>query len=65
MKSHVVGSSEPPLLEQTIGSFLDARIRASADKLALVSRHQGIRWTWAQFGIEVDRLAAGLDSVGC
>ena len=30
------------------------------DRLALVSRHQDLRWTWGQFDAEVDRIATGL-----
>ena len=58
--SHSIGTTEPPLLEYTIG---EALVRAAAtwpDQLALVSRHQGIRWTWRELQGEVDRVATGL-----
>ncbi len=34
------------------------------DQLAVVSRHQGIRWTWLEYAHEVLRTAAGLRALG-
>ncbi|MFC7490180.1 MULTISPECIES: AMP-binding protein [unclassified Knoellia] len=62
--SHAAGPSEPPLLEQTIGASLDATIAAHGDREALVDRAQGLRWTYAVFGAEVDRLAKALVATG-
>lgn len=62
--SHSKGVTEPPLLEYTIGEALDRAAAAWAGALALVSRHQGIRWTWAEFNEEVDRVATGLLAQG-
>ncbi|WP_404380052.1 AMP-binding protein [Knoellia locipacati] len=62
--SHAVGPLEPPLLEQTIGANLDATIARHGDREALVDRAQGLRWTYAVFGAEVDRLAKGLLAAG-
>lgn len=64
MKSHVFGATEPPLLELTIGDFLQHRAAETGDALALSARHQGIRWTWRQLAHEADRLATGLLSLG-
>ncbi|NLR70239.1 AMP-binding protein [Novosphingobium sp. ERN07] len=58
--SYAKGAVDEPLLEKTIGQALrDAAAQWGAD-LALVSRHQGIRWTWGQLDAEVDRVATGL-----
>ena len=64
MLSHAVGPTEPPLLEQTIGANLDATIARHGDREALVDCAQGIRWTYAVFGAEVDRLARALLAAG-
>ncbi|MDT0213898.1 AMP-binding protein [Rothia sp. ARF10] len=55
--SHSTGPTEPPLLDQTIGANLDATVARHGDREALVDRAQGIRWTYAVLGAEVDRLA--------
>ena len=57
--SLVRGASQPALLEDTIGEALLRAARSWPDQEALVSVHQGIRWTYRQFADEVDRLAAG------
>jgi fatty-acyl-CoA synthase len=62
--SHAVGEATPPLLTETIGANLDATIARFGDREALVDRAQGIRWTYAEFGAEVDRLARALLAVG-
>lgn len=62
--SHTVGPTEPPLLEQTIGDNLDATVERFGDRDALVDRAQGIRWSYAELGAEVDRLARGLVAAG-
>ena len=62
--SYAVGETEPPLLPDTIGDNLDTTIARFGDREALVDRAQGIRWTYAEFGAEVDRLARGLLAAG-
>jgi fatty-acyl-CoA synthase len=62
--SFVVGPSEPPLLECTIGEALNQTIAKWPRGEALVSRHQAIRWDWAQFADQIDRFASGLLSLG-
>ncbi|MBK9999711.1 MAG: AMP-binding protein [Sphingomonadales bacterium] len=62
--SYAKGPIEPPLLEYTIGEALERAAMAWADGLALVSRHQGLSWTWADLDAEVDRIATGLLSRG-
>lgn len=58
------GATEPSLLEYTIGEALGRAATAWPDKLALVSCHQAIRWTWAELDAEVDRIACGLLAQG-
>ncbi len=62
--SYARGVIEPPLLEYTIGEALNRAADAWGSDLALVSRHQGIRWTWAELNAEVDRIATGLLAQG-
>ena len=62
--SHTIGETEPPLLEQTIPDNLDATIARFGEREALVDVAQGIRWTYAAFGAEVDRLARALLAAG-
>jgi len=57
--SRVRGVTEPALLEHTIGEALLRAARSWPTQEALVSVHQGIRWTYQQFSDAVDRLAAG------
>ena len=58
--SYAKGAVDEPLLEKTIGQALRDAARVWGSDLALVSRHQGIRWTWAELDAEVDRVACGL-----
>src|SRR4051812_11829269 len=62
--AYASGTSDVPLLGDTIGDNLDRTAAAFADREALVDRAQGIRWTWAQFVAEVDALALGLLDAG-
>ena len=62
--SYAKGPTGEPLLEKTIGQALrDAGAMWGAE-LALSSRHQGIRWTWAELDAEVDSIATGLLDIG-
>jgi fatty-acyl-CoA synthase len=58
--SYVHGASATPLLGQTIGENLDRAVEAYGDREALVSCHQRLRYTYAQLGEAVDRLARAL-----
>ncbi|MDB5449997.1 MAG: AMP-binding protein [Phenylobacterium sp.] len=62
--SYVHGASDKPLLGQTIGACFDEVAAAHAGRLALVVRHQAIRWTWGELKARVDALAAGLLALG-
>lgn len=62
--SYVSGGSTTPLLGMTIGDCFDATVRANPDRLALVVRSQGIRWTYRELAVVIDRFASGLASLG-
>ncbi|MEO7069537.1 MAG: AMP-binding protein [Nostocoides sp.] len=62
--SYTIGEAGPPLLEQTIPDNLDATIARFGEREALVDVVQGIRWTYAAFGAQVDRLARALVAAG-
>ena len=62
--SHVKGSTERPLIEATVPAFLAEVVRRHGERPAAVFRAEGVRWTYREFAAEVDRLAAGLLSLG-
>ena len=62
--SYSSGTSDEPLLGDTIGDNLDRTAARFPDGEALVDRAQGLRYTWAEFVAEVDALAVGLLDLG-
>jgi fatty-acyl-CoA synthase len=60
----VHGASATPLIGETIGRHLDRMAALSPDRPALIVRHQGIRWSYAEFRQEVEALAAGFVALG-
>lgn len=58
--SYSSGPSTTPLLGETIPANFRAVAAAHAQAPALVDRHSGRRWTYAQFDRDTDALAAGL-----
>ena len=58
------GPTDVPLLEETIPANLARTVAAHANREALVSAHQGIRWTYADFATRVERLARGFLALG-
>ncbi len=62
--SHTAGPTEPALLEQTIGDCLDTTVERFGARDALVDRAAGVRYTWAELGSAVDRLARGFLAAG-
>ncbi|MBP6778874.1 MAG: AMP-binding protein, partial [Piscinibacter sp.] len=62
--SQVRGATEPPLSDLTIAGLLAQTVARFGDRPAAVFREQRIRWTWAEFGAEVEALAAGLQRLG-
>ena len=43
--SYVCGTSNIPLIYETIGKAFDKAVRQWPDRPAVVVRHQGIRWS--------------------
>jgi fatty-acyl-CoA synthase len=62
--SYAKGPTSAPLLETTIGQALRSAAARWGSDLALISRHQSLRWTWGQLNAEVDRMATGLLRLG-
>ncbi len=62
--SYVHGASATPLLGETVGAMLERIVTRWPERPALVARQQGIRWTYREFHDEVERVAAGLLSLG-
>ncbi len=58
--SYACGGTLAPLITQTLGDFFDAMAMRQGEHEALVSRHQGLRLSYAQLKREVDRLASSL-----
>ncbi|GAA5169203.1 MULTISPECIES: AMP-binding protein [Halomonadaceae] len=62
--SYVSGVAERPLKGETIGDCFDATVARYPDRDALISRHQGLRYSWTRLQAEVDRAARALLAVG-
>jgi len=62
--SYASGTSTTPLLGDTIGDNLDRTIARFPEREALVSVHQDLRYTYAQFGEAVDRCARAFIAAG-
>ncbi|QGK71986.1 AMP-binding protein [Allosaccharopolyspora coralli] len=60
MPSYSSGTSDVPLLGDTIGDNLDRTAAAHPDRDALVEFATGRRWTYREFVADVDALAHGL-----
>jgi fatty-acyl-CoA synthase len=63
MLSYVRGPSAPQL-NINIFEVFAATVERFPDRLALVSRHQGVRLTWKELAGEVDTVARGLAGLG-
>lgn len=62
--SYVSGVSDIPLIGMTIGDAFDQTVARFPDREALISRHQGLRYTWAQLRDAVDQAARGFLAIG-
>ena len=63
-QSYVHGASEQPLIGETIGRFFDDACTKWASRPALIVRHQKVRLSYGELRREVDKLAAGLLTLG-
>jgi fatty-acyl-CoA synthase len=55
--SYLHGTSKKQLIGKTIGTFFDEIVSRYEDNEALVSRHQGLRYTYGQLKQAIDELA--------
>ncbi len=62
--SYARGDTQVPLIEQTLGDFFAAMAARQPGREALVSRHQGLRYTYAELHAAVRRLAGALLGLG-
>jgi len=62
--SYEHGAFHKPLLGETIGHNLERTVARNPDGEALVSCHQGVRYSYAEFNEAVDRLATGMLASG-
>ena len=62
--SYSSGTSDVPLLGSTIGDLFDRTASRYPDNEALVSRQQGLRYTYRELRHEVDRAARALIALG-
>jgi len=60
LPSYASGTSDVPLLGETIGDNFDRTVAADPEREALVEVPTGRRWTYAQLQADVDALALGL-----
>ena len=63
-RSQVHGTAAWSLGSETIGENLASTTAAHPDNEVLVSCHQGIRFTYGQFAVEVERVALALLALG-
>src|SRR6478672_7826958 len=62
--SYVHGASNVPLIGSTIGDLFDRVAAQVPENEALVSCHQGVRYTYREFQALCDRFARGLMALG-
>jgi fatty-acyl-CoA synthase len=62
--SYSHGVSTTPMIGETIGVHFDHTVERWGDRPALISRQQGVEWTWRELGAKVDAFAAGLLAMG-
>lgn len=63
-KSYYCGASTTQIIYETIGGFFDGVAETYPDSQALILRHQGVEWTYAELQRRVDQLASGLLALG-
>jgi hypothetical protein len=63
-QSYVCGPGDRPLTNLTIGQVVEQSDKRFGDRVGFVSAHQGIRKTFSELREEVEKLAAGLLTLG-
>jgi fatty-acyl-CoA synthase len=63
-ESFVSGDRSTPLIEETIGAYLDRVAQRDGSQLALVVPNQRVRWTYSDLKTRSDQFAAGLLRLG-
>jgi fatty-acyl-CoA synthase len=63
-RSYIHGTSSSALIGETIGENLDRVVATHPEREALVVPHQDVRWTYADFGARVERVARALVANG-
>lgn len=58
------GATDVPLIEQTLGDFFDAMVARQPEHPALVSRHQGLRYSYRELQAASNQLASALLDLG-
>lgn len=63
-QSYFKGRTDIPLIEQTIGQYLDNIVDNYPEHPAIVVNHQNIRLTYKEYQQQINQLAMGLLSIG-
>ena len=63
-RSYFSATSDRPLVYETIGVCFDRTADQFGERDGLIVRHQGIRWRYAEYRAQVNRLAAGFLALG-
>ncbi|QNK69643.1 AMP-binding protein [Variovorax sp. PAMC26660] len=63
-ESYGKGATDVPLIEQPIGDFFDDMVEKQPDREALISRHEGQRFTYRELQTESNKLASALLNLG-
>src|SRR5271156_6453754 len=63
-QSYVHGASSTPLIGETVGQLLRRVTAEGPERPALITRHQGVRWTYADLLRRSEDLAIGLGALG-
>ena len=63
-RSYVRSTADSPLSDLTIAALLAETAARFPDRLAVVFREQGVRWSWQEFANEIEAFAAGLQELG-
>ncbi|CAN5532992.1 AMP-binding protein [soil metagenome] len=62
--SYARGATDVPLIEQTLGDFFDGMVASQPEREALVSRHEGKRFSYRELQAESNRLASAFLKLG-